>query len=154
MAYQNRNQISDNRGIERLLESKLVEADRNILFALAFANELSHIADICNRIAEDNIEDVKNIGKVLLANAYNPRLRINGEMSSIELKNDFSCKGPYSAVSVLNYNSERISKMAEHAKKLMVGDDITRFEGLAEVMNRVLLRDLAKLEELKEMLKA
>ena len=154
MAYNNnRNQISDNRGIERLLESKFIEADKNLLFSLAFENEFPNIAKVCNKIAENNIEDIKNIGRVLLSNAYNPKLHINFEMTSIELKHDFSCKGPYSAVSVINYNTNRLKKISEYTKNLILDDEIMRFEGLTEVMNKVLLRDIENIELLEDMLK-
>ena len=152
MIYSNKNHNLECRGTERFLESKLIEADRNILFALAFEANFSHISDICNNIAEDNIEDVKNVGRILLGGGYNPKLRINGEMSSIELKNDFSCKGPYSAVSVLNYNAERINRITVHTKNLLLGDEIIRYNGLIEVMNKILLRDFEKLEKIRKIL--
>lgn len=154
MAHQSKKHLCDNRGIERLLESKLIEADKNIMFALAFENSFFSISDMCNMIAEDNIEDVKSIGRVLLENAYNPKLRINSDISSIDLKSDFPCKGPYSAVGVINYNFDKINRISQYTKNLMLGEELINAKGLMEALNTVFLRDLEKLEILRKMLEA
>lgn len=137
--------------IENLLESKIIEADRNLVFSLTFEEELPHISDMCDKISVGYIDDVKRLGRVLLSCGYDPVLNIKGEIRGIDLSSDVSSKGPYSAVSVLKHNYHSLLRMIEYSKRLINEDSIICFDRAIEELNRIILKDIETLTRIKEL---
>lgn len=150
MSSARRNMHNGNVRIERLLESKMIEADKNMFFSLGFESELPHVAEECDRLSTSYVEDVRRLGRLLLANGCNPRLNINTELTSVCLSRDADSKAPYSAVSVLKYNLSSLKKMIEYSKRLISEDSLSCFDGAAEELNRVILRDIVSLERIRD----
>jgi len=139
-----------NRGvnIERLLESKLIEADRNLMFSLALEEENPHISELCCKMAADQIDSFKEIGRVLLKNGYDTILHLNADITS--KSHSYSVKEENSAKSVLAHNANVLRKMTDYSKRLISDDGVNRFDGMIEALNGAVLRDIAALEMIKE----
>ncbi len=138
--------------IGKLIESKLLEIDRNLLFAVAFSEELPNVSDICEKIAEESISDVAVLGKLLLSNGTNPQIRLNATLSTLEFCHDKPEKVPYTAVGVLRNNISTKKRMAAFMKKLLGTPELLCTEGGLEALNGVYLSELRRIEELRAFL--
>lgn len=136
--------------IEKLLEIKFLEIDKNLLYSLAFADTLPHISELCDNIAEESIEDVRIIGLMLLGNGYNPTVRLHANLSSIDLSSDKPSKAPYTAVSVINHNIASKRKIANFIRSLLARDILRRLDSGYEALNTVYLRELERIENLQK----
>lgn len=138
--------------IGKLIESKLLEIDRNLLFAVAFSEELEEVSATCEKIAEESISDVATLGKVLLRNGENPQIRLNATLSTLEFCHDKPEKVPYTAVGVLRNNISTKKRMAAFMKKLLGTPELLCAEGGFEAINGVYLSELRRIEELQSFL--
>ena len=138
--------------IGKLIESKLLEIDRNLLFAIAFSEELPNVSSICEKIAEESISDVADLGKILLLNGASPQICLNATLSTLEFCHDKPEKVPYTAVGVVRNNINSKKRMAAFMKKTLEKPELLCCEGGMELLNGVYLKELRRTEELKAFL--
>ncbi len=138
--------------IEKLLELKLFEIDKNLFFSVAFEEILPNVSGICDKISEESAEDTRDIIGMLLKNKYNPTVRLNSSLTSIDLSEDTPSKAPYTAVSVINYNISEKKKICAFIRSLLARDVIRKLDTGYETLNRVYLKELRQINELSSFL--
>ncbi len=148
--YQIRDTVTPD--IERLLEMKIIEIDKNLLFSFAFEDILPNICEVCENIAEKSTSDIKCIVSMLLKNNYNPTVRINADFSSVNVNEDKQSRAPYTAISVINHNILQKRKICGFIRNLLKKETIRKLNGGYETLNAVYLGELKTIDKLNEYL--
>lgn len=135
--------------IEKVMESLLIEIDRNLLFSLAFSETMPEISELCDKIAEDSATYLKRLGRMLLCNGCNPTLRLYATMSSVDACADKPSRIPYTALSVINHNISTKRKIAAYLRGMISRDGIQKYTDCFETINSVYLEELKSIENLQ-----
>ena len=138
--------------IEKVMESLLIEIDRNLLFSIAFADTLPHISELCDEIAEESALHLKELGKMLLVNGCNPTLRLYVTMSSVDTCSDKPARIQNTALSVVNYNISTKRKIAAYLRTMISNEVIRKYGDCFEILNSIYLSELKRIELLQEQL--
>lgn len=135
--------------IEKVMESLIVEIDRNLLFSFAFSETMPEISSLCDKIAEDSALYLKKLGRMLLLNGCNPTLRLYATMSSVDACTDKPARIPYTALSVINHNISTKRKIAAYLRSMVSRDGIQKYTDCFETINSVYLDELKSIEALQ-----
>ena len=138
--------------IEKVMESLVIEIDRNLLFSLAFSETMPEISSICDKIAEDSVICLKKLGRMLLLNGCNPTLRLYATMSSVDVCIDKPSRIPYTAMNVINHNISTKRKIAAYLRGMISKDGVQKYADFFETINTVYLDELKSIELLQNYL--
>lgn len=136
--------------IEKVMESLLVEIDRNLLFSFAFSESMEQISGLCEKIAEESALHLKLLCKMLLQNGCNPTLRLYATMSSVDACFDKQTKIRNTALSVINYNISTKRKIAAYLRGMISKEGIQKYTDCFEILNTIYLAELKSIEKLQE----
>ena len=135
--------------VEKVMESLLIEIDRNLLFSLAFSETMPDISELCDKIAEDSALYLKKLGRMLLLNGCNPTLRLYATVSSVDACLDKPSKVSCTALSVINHNLGTKRKIAAYLRAMISRDGIRKYTDCFETLNHVYLEELKSIENLQ-----
>ena len=131
---------------ERLLESKMILANRNFLWAAMLEGSDPETFDLCSEICSKAFEDIKDLTAMLYKNHCDVTLNLN-TMFRIKGIPD---KSAYTPIFIYKSNADFLKNIILYSRHIVTEGDVCMLDGATAIVNGIVLRDALLIDKINK----